>query len=400
MDHAVQGLEPLPYHRKLRDYFKNRERELWDWFASGKAQENYTETLRLDLLKTTYRLDAENHPELHHHTQEARTALGLDIPATLYQGQESAHLNAVLYFIQGEGHVVFTGPALTLLNAQELKTVIGHELAHYLLWNREEGEFLIADRMIAVMANDARAKQSHFNSARHYRLYTEIFADRGSLRVSGDLNAAVSSLVKMQTGLSQVSGASYLKQADEIFKAAKVTTEGLSHPEAFIRARALALWHAGEADCEQQISAMIEKASSLDDLDLIGQVQLTEITRRVIQQLLRPKWFHTGAVMGHAKLFFPDFETTADVDAGLAEALKTSEPWLGDYLAYVLLDFVPADPSLDDMPLAAALELAQRLRIDHAFEKAAVKELKVKARQLKRLKSEGAEMLAKAELAA
>jgi hypothetical protein len=400
MDHTIHGLEPLPYHRELRDYLKCHERELWDWFASAKAQENYSEALRLELLKRTYRLDAENHGDLYRQIEEAKVALGLDIPVTAYQAQDTAPLNAVLYYIPGEGHIVFSGAVLSLLNPQELKTVIGHELAHYLLWHREDGEFLVADRMVDTIASDPRAQSSHYHSARHNRLYTEIFADRGSLRVSGDLNTAVSSLVKMQTGLSQVSGASYLKQADEIFQTGKVKTDGLSHPEAFIRARALALGQAGSPAYEEAISAMIEKVGSLDDLDLIGQVRLSELTRRVLEQLLRPKWFQTKATLAHAKLFVPEFQPAGSVDPQLAEDLKRAEPWLCDYLAYVLLDFVAADPELDEMPMAAALDLAQILRIDHAFEKAVVKELKIKARQLKKLKADCAEMLARAEAAA
>lgn len=48
-------LQPLPYHRELKDYLKTHERELWDWFSSSQARLNYTETLRLDLLKEQQR---------------------------------------------------------------------------------------------------------------------------------------------------------------------------------------------------------------------------------------------------------------------------------------------------------------------------------------------------------
>ena len=48
-------LEPLPYHVELRDYLKSRERELWDWFASARAKADYTENLRMQLLKSTPR---------------------------------------------------------------------------------------------------------------------------------------------------------------------------------------------------------------------------------------------------------------------------------------------------------------------------------------------------------
>src|SRR5579871_4592918 len=77
-------LEPLSYHLELRDYLKSRERELWNWFASARAKADYTENLRLELLKSTYRLDAEGHPELYQSLNEAKGKLQLDIPVTLY----------------------------------------------------------------------------------------------------------------------------------------------------------------------------------------------------------------------------------------------------------------------------------------------------------------------------
>ena len=93
--------------------------------------------------------------------------------------------------------------------------------------------------------------------------------------MTGDVNPVVAGLVKIQTGLSQVSAPSYLKQAEEIFAKGNVATEGLSHPEAFIRARALALWQEQRTDAAGHISEMIEGATALDELDLIGQTRLT-----------------------------------------------------------------------------------------------------------------------------
>jgi predicted SprT family Zn-dependent metalloprotease len=210
-------LEPLPYHVELRDYLKSDERELWNWFASAQAKADYTENLRLELLKSTYRLEAEGHPELYQSLNEAKARLQLDFPVTLHQAQNSPQINAALFYIPGQGHIVFSGPVFTLLNAEELKSVIGHQLAHYHLWERDSGEFQIADRLMHAVASDPRASASHEQTARRYQLYTEIFADRGSFRVTGDANPVVASLVKIQTGLSQVSAASYLKQAEEIF---------------------------------------------------------------------------------------------------------------------------------------------------------------------------------------
>ena len=397
MDEPENSLQPLSYHVELRDYLKSHERELWNWFASAQAKADYTEYLRMELLKSTYRLDADGHAELYQSLNEAKARLQLDIPVTLYQAQNSPQLNAALFYIPGQGHIVFSGPMFTLLNAEELKSVIGHELAHYHLWERDGGEFHIADRLINAVANDPRASSCHEQTARRYQLYTEIFADRGSLCVTNDPHLVVASLVKIQTGLSQVSAASYLKQADEIFANGNVATEGVSHPEAFIRARALALWQEKRSDSTEHINAMIEGTATLEELDLIGQKRLTAATRRLLECLLRPKWFQTPATLGHAKLFFDDFRPAGNYDPSLSDALKFSDTKLREYLCYVLLDFAKADPELDEMPLAAALELSRQLELDAQFEKLAAKELKMRVRDVRRIKEQAVEMLAKAE---
>src|SRR5688572_2814005 len=85
METPGEPLRPLPYHAELRDYLKQHERELWHWFASTKAKADYTERLRLELLKSTYRLDAQSHPDLYRATDEAKIGLELDIPVTVYQ---------------------------------------------------------------------------------------------------------------------------------------------------------------------------------------------------------------------------------------------------------------------------------------------------------------------------
>ena len=175
-------LNPLPYQVEVRDYLKSRERELWNWFASARAKSDYTESLRLSLLKATYRLDADGHPDLYQAVAETKLRLGLDIPVTVYQAQESPQSNASLYFIPGEGHVVFSGPALTLLNSEELKSVLGHELAHYHLWSRDDGGFHITDRLLQAVAQDACRGKSRTNGAPLSALHRNICRPRLAAR--------------------------------------------------------------------------------------------------------------------------------------------------------------------------------------------------------------------------
>jgi hypothetical protein len=394
MNEPGQSLEPLPYHREMRDYLKAQERELWKWFASARAQADYKESLRLELLKTTYRLDPDGHADLYRGAENARQRLGLDIPVTLYQAQHSTQPNAALFFVPGEGHVALSGPVVALLSADELQSLIGHELAHYLLWQAEDGEFQVADRLLQAVAQDPRASTSHIQSARWYQLYTEIFADRGSFRAAGDLNTVISGLVKIQTGLPQVSAASYLKQADEIFARSRVQTGELSHPEAFIRVRALALWTEGREGADEAVCGMIEGAAELDEFDLLSQARLTRATRRFLEQLLRPKWFQTESTLAHARLFFDDFKPATAPDDALELALSNDPMKL--FFASLLLDFAAADPDLDPAPMAAALDWSRRLGIESEFERLATKELRIKAREFRKMKEETTSILAKA----
>jgi hypothetical protein len=92
MNSIPAQLEPLPYHRTLCAYLRRHERELWNWFASAQAQADYTEHLRLELLKGTYRLDAENHSDLYRLVDEVTERLELKIPVTVYQAQNTTRL--------------------------------------------------------------------------------------------------------------------------------------------------------------------------------------------------------------------------------------------------------------------------------------------------------------------
>jgi hypothetical protein len=202
--------------------------------------------------------------------------------------------------------------------------------------------------------------------------------------------------VKTCTGLAQVSGKSYLAQAAEIFSKSKPKTEQLTHPETFMRARALQLWVEDGADLETAVARMLEESEGLDDLDLTQQARLASLTRRFLEHHLQPAWFRSDAVLAHARLFFPDFSPTdAPREELLSELLEQSKP-RREYLCQVMLDLCAVDPDLHDLPLAAAIELARDMECLGHFEKIAAKELKVKAKNLKQLKEQAAGMIAAA----
>jgi hypothetical protein len=181
------------------------------------------------------------------------------------------------------------------------------------------------------------------------------------------------------TGLADVSADSYLRQAEEIFSKESATTAQITHPEPYIRARALKLWADCGDDAHAEIERMIEAGLNILRLDLLSQKRATTLTRHFLQSLLAPTWFRTEAVVAHASRFFPDFasETVPANDDSLKVELDRGDASLADYLCYLMLDFATVDRDLGDVALAAAIVQARRLGIEDRFAEIAQKELAI-----------------------
>lgn len=376
------SLKPLPYHIALCDFLKREEDKLWDWFASNKAKRDQADAVRFDLLKKTYRVEQASDPALYEAANDAAEALRLNVPITVYQSQAPEGLNAGLAYVPGEAHIILSGPVKTTFDATELRALMGHELAHFTLWEGWDGEHLVADQVLAALTHDEQAMPAHHESARLVNLYNEICCDRGSLAVVRDPLAVISMLVKVTTGLNEVNAASYLRQAEEILRKDGVKSTGLTHPEAFVRARSVQLFFDGGEDVENRIVDMIEGSLTLDGLDLLQQLRVSGRTRRLIDAMLAAKWLQTDLTLGHARLYFPEYTAANEGELErLTSDLKTPDAALEDYYCYVLLDFVTADRELEEAPLAAALALVERFGLKEQFSAIAKKELRLTKKQ-------------------
>jgi hypothetical protein len=376
------SLKPLPYHVALCDFLKREEEKLWDWFASNKTKREQADAVRFDLLKKTYRVEQPADPTLYEAASDAAQTLGLDVPITIYQAQSPEGLNAGLAYVPGEAHIILSGPVKGTFDATELRALMGHELAHFVLWDSWDGEHLVADQVLAALTHDEQAMPAHHESARLVNLYNEIYCDRGSLAVVHDPLVAISMLVKVTTGLNEVNAASYLRQAEEILSKEGGKSTGLTHPEAYVRARSVQLFSDGGENVEDQIAGMIEGSLTLDGLDLLQQQRVSGLTRRLMDAMLAPAWLRTELTLGHARLYFPGYMPADEVELErLTSDLKTSDAALEDYYCYVLLDFVTADRELEEAPLAAALGLVERLSLKERFAVIAKKELRLTKKQ-------------------
>ena len=387
-------LAPLPFHREVVDYLRTEEPDVWRWACSAQSREEHATAVRNDLLRHTYRLDADAHPELHECCTKAARQLGLNVPVTLYQAGDGT-MNAGLYFMPAEAHVVFFGAVLERFKDAELTALIGHELAHHWFWTLDGGIYHAADRVLVACENDPRVSTSQVRTARLYRLFTEVLADRGAALACQALDPAVATLVKVHTGLNNVSAASYLKQAREVLDQ-DAGDAAASHPETFQRARALELWCGGDAGAEQWVGRALHGALRTEALDLMGQKRLTALTRELLAQFLRHKCLRSDLMLAHARRFFDDLVPAGTEDASLAGRIAELSG-VHDYVCALLMDFATVDRELEDIPLAAAYECARVHGLAQAFDSFSDKYLEYPKRRLTKIRRDAAQILADAE---
>jgi hypothetical protein len=384
--------EALPYHLKVRDFFR-RQTSTWEFFTAARTREEQLIAFQTELLKNTYRFSRESEPALFGKIDRVREQLELGIlPVMAYQAQYASpgnDLNASVIYLHQEAHLVFSGPILERLNEEELLAVIAHELTHVRLYTLLNGDLEVADRIITSIANHRDSDSVYLETARLFKLYTEIYCDRGAYAVLGDPAPVITMLLKLATGLTTVNAESYSQQAEAIFSAEPGTTSATpTHPENFIRTRALRLWHEQGEAATAAITRMIEGLPDLDRLDLFTRQQLSDLTRQFLQEYLRPGWMQSTLVTALERQYFPEggepeAREMADQDAAgqgaaqLQEAIAGLHPDIRTYFGYVLLDFALADPSLEDMPAGRAFEFAGEMQLSDVYDAIYKKELQL-----------------------
>lgn len=381
------SLKPFSYQIKLRDHFKQKPK-LWDWFHDDKNRETQFEEWKKNLLKDSYRLTPESHPELYATLNEIKEKMEIPIPVILYQEQLSYQNNVGIMFQQDEAHIIISGNILKVLDHDELKAVLCHELYHYYLFEIEQKDYEITDRIITSISNDERSTDIYLTSGKLFKLYTELYCDRGAYNVMQSVDPVISSLVKLNTGIDKVNVASYLTQADEILKSEEETKKS-SHPETFIRAKALELWSKKTEGYEETIDKFIQPKIEYEKLNIFSQEELQKLTSQLIKIILKPNWNKSDRANNLAKSYFPNLNFAENVDT---EEVFDSILLVGDstkkYLSYILLDFALVDPDQGNIPLGYALEIAEQAGMVNTFKTVIKKEIKLTERKFRDLKED------------
>jgi hypothetical protein len=383
-------LGALPYHREVAGHLRTVEASLWSWFESDQFSQRYIDMVKLELLKSTYRLARADHREIYAHADMAAQKLGLDLAVTVYQSHGSnSEANASLVYLPEEVALVLNGNIGDLLEQEEMLAVFGHELAHHRLYSIEGRQYFTAARLLDWCAAQPGCEESIRETGRLYRLHTEIYADMGALHVTGNRDAVISSLIKVATGLKSVNPSSYLEQTDEILEKHRDGSAGLTHPELHIRAKATDLLTADVPDVTG-LTKLLCGPLDAKRLDLPGQHNLSRLVKRLADAVLAPD-FMRGEYAGNlSKRYFEDYEMPeAGPETGLAPLAAEIAPLAKschEVFGYVLLDFATADPDGGDFVLIWTMDVAERLGLYGVYEPLIRKELKRKKNEIAKLR--------------
>jgi len=350
--------EPLPYHLKIRDYFKEQS-GVWSYFSAPGKKEEQQASLKSDRLKNTYQLSAGSEPLLHEKVNIIREKLELNhLTVTAYKEDHSSGINARLASPGEEAYLVFSEEILQSLDDRELVAHIAHELAHIQFCSLLDGDLEITDRIIMALAGSPDSGASYHETARLFQLYKEIYCDRAAYGVLGEAGPVITMLSKRMTELSP--------------------------GQVEMRTRALNLWRekgreplgvnggaeATGTKAEAAIAEMVEGSMELDRLDVLAQAVMLEMTRGLLNYCLQPEWIRSSVVLALAREYFSDLEVVDGTSlpdrfrvfaAGAHQSIR-------EYFAYVLLDLALVDPKLGDKPLGHARELAETLGLTSVLE--------------------------------
>jgi hypothetical protein len=205
------------------------------------------------------------------------------------------------------------------------------------------------------------AKPSHRETARLLSLHTELFADRGAAVAAGAPGPAVAVLIKVMTGLTNVDPEAYLRQAQEL-EATGGKSKGLSHPEIYLRARALQLWWEESPGLDQWLQKHLHGPLSLEALDLLGQSKLTQMTRAFLARFMAEIDEQSDEITTQLRAVFPDFGRQEEPQLDLADIdVERIDDATRDYFVALMFDLAMADADATDTLMLAAAKISAEI---------------------------------------
>ncbi|MFE4972799.1 M48 family metallopeptidase [Kitasatospora sp. NPDC056651] len=210
--------------------------------------------IRLMFLATAVKTSERQFPELHDMVRDAAYVLDLEQVPDLYVTQDPA-VNAYCIGIDTPV-IVITSGLVELLDEEELRSVIGHEVGHAMSGHAVYRTMLmiltnIATRIAWVPLGNL-AITAIITALKEWFRKAELSSDRAGLLAGQDLQASMRALMKLAGGhnLAEMNVDAFLEQAEEYEKAGDLRDGVLkvlqllpqTHPFAVVRVAQLKKW--------------------------------------------------------------------------------------------------------------------------------------------------------------
>ncbi|QIJ62626.1 M48 family metallopeptidase [Streptomyces sp. JB150] len=213
-------------------------------------------SLRLLFLSDSVRVSDRQFPHLHRMLMDACYILDLEKVPPMYV-QQDPQPNAMCVGMHEPVIVVTTG-LVELLDEEEMRAVVGHEVGHALSGHAVYRTILLFLTSLALRVAwiplGNMAVMAIVTALREWFRKSELSADRAGLLVGQDLHASLRGLMKLAGGnhLHEMNVDAFLEQADEYEAAGDLRDSVLkilnvlprSHPFATVRAAELKKWAA------------------------------------------------------------------------------------------------------------------------------------------------------------
>ncbi|WP_441246133.1 M48 family metallopeptidase [Kitasatospora sp. McL0602] len=215
-------------------------------------------SVRLLYLATAVRTSERQFPELHAMVRDAAYVLDLERVPELYVTQDPA-VNAMCVGMDNPVIVLTTG-LVELLDEEELRAVVGHEVGHAMSGHAVYRTMLliltnIAGR-IAWLPLGNLAISAVITALKEWFRKAELSCDRAGLLAGQDVQASMRGLMKLAGGhnLAEMNVDAFLEQAEEYDKAGDLRDGVLkllqvlpqTHPFAVVRVAELKKWAESE----------------------------------------------------------------------------------------------------------------------------------------------------------
>lgn len=259
-------------------YSKDNPKD-YDILLQPQNELDYNSNTDAYLLSSSLQIKNDLFPKIYQSINEVKEILKLDDIYNFYVNPDNSSANAYCKVMprSDRADIVFTSRLIELLDVNELKFIVAHEIAHY-----QYQHYLYPN------PKDADNPIRYFNLI-NLQKSAEISADRLGFTVLGDLEQTMKAMIKISSGLSsehiKYNFDHFMGQLDELKKLeSNPYLMNSSHPSIFTRAQAI-LWFSESNEFKQLNNSSNEGLYDLAKVDLLIDNALSELISKDQDQI-------------------------------------------------------------------------------------------------------------------